>query len=225
MPLATRLLPSYFSLSVPSHYFSTLPNGGAECGIHSHLLQDVLARLDKTYQAFFRRIQRGEKSGFPRFKSRNRFLSLTFKEYGNSARLENGSLVLAKIGRISVRWSRPLEGTPKTVTFAPEADRWYVAISCADAPVHALASTGQETVIDLGLESFATLANGQPIFSPRCYRTGEAYLRRCARRVARRGATADAKPYSSWRKRSSTSPGSGATFTTKKFASWCKPTM
>ena len=28
--------------------------------IHSHILQDVLARLDKTYQAFFRRIQRGE---------------------------------------------------------------------------------------------------------------------------------------------------------------------
>ena len=27
--------------------------------IHSHVLQDVLARLDKTYQAFFRRVQRG----------------------------------------------------------------------------------------------------------------------------------------------------------------------
>jgi putative transposase len=27
--------------------------------IHSHVLQDVLARLDKTYQVFFRRLQRG----------------------------------------------------------------------------------------------------------------------------------------------------------------------
>jgi putative transposase len=35
--------------------------------IHSHILQDVLARLEKTYQAFFRRVQRGEKAGFPRF--------------------------------------------------------------------------------------------------------------------------------------------------------------
>jgi putative transposase len=33
--------------------------------IHSHVLQDVLARLDKTYQAFFRRVQVGEKAGFP----------------------------------------------------------------------------------------------------------------------------------------------------------------
>jgi putative transposase len=33
--------------------------------IHSHILQDVLARLDKTYQAFFRRAQEGKKAGFP----------------------------------------------------------------------------------------------------------------------------------------------------------------
>src|SRR5678816_4237730 len=94
--------------------------------IHSHILQDVLARLDKTYQAFFRRIQRGEKAGFPRFTGRNRFHSFTFKEYGNGARLDNGFLVLSTIGRISVHWSRPMEGRPKTVTICKEADGWYV---------------------------------------------------------------------------------------------------
>jgi putative transposase len=154
--------------------------------IHSHLLQDVLARLDKTYQAFFRRVQRGERAGFPRFKGRNRFHSFTFQEYGTGDRLDNGFLVLSKIGRISVHWSRPLEGTPKTVTISREADGWYVAISCADVPVHPLPATGQETGIDLGLESFATLATGQPIFTPSYYRKAEAYLRRCQRRVSRR---------------------------------------
>src|SRR5215467_8201659 len=47
--------------------------------IHSHVLQDALARLDKAYQAFFRRVQAGEKAGFPRFKGRTRFHSFTFK--------------------------------------------------------------------------------------------------------------------------------------------------
>ena len=154
--------------------------------IHSHVLQDVLARLDRTYQAFFRRLQRGEKAGFPRFKGSNRYHSFSFKEYGNGARLDNGVLVLSKVGRISVHWSRPLEGTPKTITVSKEADGWYVAISCAEVPVQPLPSTGQETGIDLGLESFATLANGQPIFTPRYYRKAQAYLRRCQRRVARR---------------------------------------
>src|SRR4029077_16326023 len=60
--------------------------------IHSHILQDVLARLDKTSQAFFRPVQRGEKAGFPRFKGRDRFHSFTFKEYGNGATLDNGFL-------------------------------------------------------------------------------------------------------------------------------------
>jgi putative transposase len=61
-----------------------------------------------------------------------------------------------------------------------------VAIACADVPVQPLPSTGEVTGIDLGLESFATLANGQPVLSPAYYRKAEAYLRRCQRRVARR---------------------------------------
>jgi putative transposase len=49
-----------------------------------------------------------------------------------------------------------------------------------------LPPTSQETGIDLGLESFATLADGTMVHNPRCYRKAEAYLRRCQRRVARR---------------------------------------
>src|SRR5258706_6927754 len=76
--------------------------------IHSHVLQDVLARLDKTYQAFFRRVANGENAGFPRSHGRDRYHSFTYKEYGNGARLDNGYLVLRKTGRGTVRWSRPI---------------------------------------------------------------------------------------------------------------------
>ena len=41
--------------------------------IHSHVLQDVLARLEKTYRAFFRRVKAGQTPGFPRFQGCNRF--------------------------------------------------------------------------------------------------------------------------------------------------------
>jgi putative transposase len=154
--------------------------------IHSHVLQDVLARLDKTYQAFFRRVQRGEQAGFPRFKGRERLHSFTYKEFGNGARLDNGALVLSKIGRIAVRWSRPIEGMPKTVTLSREADGWYVTISCAEVPAKPLALTGEHTGIDLGLESFATLADGSQIANPRIFRVAERHLRRAQRRVSRR---------------------------------------
>jgi putative transposase len=92
--------------------------------IHSHVLQDVLARLDKTYQAYFRRMRAREKAGFPRDQARSRDHSFIYKAFGNGAPLDNGVLVLSKIGRVAVRWSRPSEGTPKTVTISREVDGW-----------------------------------------------------------------------------------------------------
>jgi putative transposase len=154
--------------------------------IHSHVLQEVLARLDKTYQAFFRRVQRGGKAGFPRFKGSSRFHSFTYKEYGNGARIDDECLVLSKIGRIEVRWSRPIEGTPKTVTICCEADGWYVCFSCADVPLRPLPPTSQQTGIDLGLAYFATLSDGSQIANPRIFRVAELNLKRAQRRVARR---------------------------------------
>jgi putative transposase len=131
-------------------------------------------------------VQRGEKAGFPRFKGRERYHSFTYKEYGNGARLDNGFVVLSKIGRIAMRWSRPLVGTPKTVSVCREVDGWYVTISSAEVPITPLLHTGQETGIDLGLESFATLADGSQIANPRIFRVAEMSLKRAHRRVSRR---------------------------------------
>jgi len=156
--------------------------------INAQVVQDVLARLDKTYQAFFRRVKAGQTPGYPRFQGADRWHSFTYKQVGEhgGARLDNGFLVLSKIGRVAVRWSRPLKGTPKTVTISREADGGYVCISCADVPMQPLPLTGQETGIDLGLESFATLADGTMIHNPRCYRRTERQLKTAQRRVARR---------------------------------------
>ena len=166
----------------------------ASAALHAHPLHDVLARLDKTSQAVFRGVQRGEQAGFPRVKGRTRFHSFTFsftfsftvKQDGNGARLDTGFLVLAKLGRMSVHGSRPLAGTPKTVTNSQEADGGYVASSCAAVPIRRLPPAGHETGSDVGLESFATRATGQSLGTASDSRTAEASLRRCHRRVARR---------------------------------------
>ena len=146
----------------------------------------MLQRLDKAFQAFFRRLKAGEKPGYPRFKPGTRYTSFCYKEFGNGATLDNGFLVLSKIGRIALRWSRPIEGTPKTVTVSREADGYSVCFSCADVPVDPLPPTGQQTGIDVGLASFATLSNGEHICNPRWYRTAERRLKTAQRRVSRR---------------------------------------
>ena len=154
--------------------------------VHSQVLQDVLTRLDRAFQAFFRRVKSGEIPGYPRFQGGTRYNSFTYKQFGNGATLDNGFLVLSKIGRIALRWSRPVEGTPKTVTISREADGWYVCFSCAEVPMQPLPLTGRETGMDLGLESFATLADGTMIHNPRCYRKAERRLKTAQRKVSRR---------------------------------------
>jgi putative transposase len=106
----------------------------AYVGVHSHVLQDMLARLDQAFQAFVRRIRVGQAPGYPRFHGAARYNSFTYKEFGHGATLDQGFLVLSTIGRIAVRWSRPIEGAPKTVTVSREADGYYVCSSCAEVP-------------------------------------------------------------------------------------------
>jgi putative transposase len=154
--------------------------------IHSQVLQDVLSRLDKAYQAFFRRVKAGQTPGFPRFQGRNRYHSFTYKQFGNGAQLDNGFLVLSKIGRIGVRWSRLIEGKPKTVTLSHEADGWYVIFSCADVPEQPLPLTGQETGIDVGLKVFLITADGLVMDNPRHHRKAEKRLAKAQRVVNRR---------------------------------------
>ncbi|HEY0739263.1 MAG TPA: transposase [Herpetosiphonaceae bacterium] len=60
--------------------------------IHSHVLQVVVADLDKAFQAFFRRVKAGEAPGYPRFKGSNRFSSFGYKEYNNGFKIDGRRL-------------------------------------------------------------------------------------------------------------------------------------
>lgn len=156
--------------------------------VNAQVLQDVLKRLDRAYQAFFRRLKAGQTPGFPRFQGRHRYHSFTYPQVGEHgcARLDNGFLALSKIGRVAVRWSRPLEGAPKTVTISQEADGWYAILSCADVPAQPLPLTGKETGIDVGLKVFLITADGQAVENPRLHRRGERKLKKAQQRVSRR---------------------------------------
>src|SRR5262249_30346621 len=124
------------------------------------------------------------KPGFPRFHGQHRSHSCTAKAFGNGARLDNGSLALSKIGRIAVRWSRPLQGTRKTVTISKEADGWSVSFSCADVPSAPLPLSGQETGRAVGLPVLLLTAAGDAVANPRSYRTAEQALKEAQRQVS-----------------------------------------
>ena len=138
--------------------------------IHSHILQNVVADLDKAFQAFFRRVKAGENPGYPRFKVRNRFAGFAFKEYGNGFKIDGRRLYLFGIGRIAVRWHRKLEGTIKTAHIFCRAGKWFVAFSCEVEKPEPLPRTGESIGIDLGLMRLATFSDGEKKENPRWYR-------------------------------------------------------
>jgi putative transposase len=154
--------------------------------VNAQVLQDVILRVERAYQAFFRRLKAGEEPGYPRFQGRTRYNSFTYPQYGGSVVLDGGMLSLSKIGRIPIRLHRPLEGTPKTVTVSREADGWYAYISCAEVPMQPLPFTGNETGIDVGLKVFLITAEGEIVENPRHYRKAEKQLAKVQRRLSRR---------------------------------------
>jgi putative transposase len=151
-----------------------------------HCCQDVLRRVDKTFKAFFARVRRGDKPGFPRFKSSRRYDSITFPSYGNGCRLfESGKLRIQGAGEIKVKLHRAVAGKIKTVTIKREAGRWFACFS-TEIEGQPLAPSGDAIGIDLGLANFATLSDGVIIQNPRYHKEAQRKLRIAERRVARR---------------------------------------
>lgn len=153
--------------------------------VHSHVLQTVVSDLDKAFQAFFRRVKAGETPGYPRFKGKNRFDSFGLKEYGNGFKLDGRRLKLSGIGRIRVRWHRPIQGTIKTVRIRRSADGWYASFSCQVEP-NPLPHTGRAVGVDVGISSLIATSDGQTVENPKWYREQQAKFRVLQRCVARR---------------------------------------
>ncbi|WP_026369206.1 RNA-guided endonuclease InsQ/TnpB family protein [Kallotenue papyrolyticum] len=153
--------------------------------VHSHVLQVVVADLDNAFQAFFRRVKSGQKAGYPRFRGRNRFDSFGFKEYGNGFKIDGRRLRVSGIGRIAVRWHRPLEGTIKTLRLIKKASGWYACFSVEYTP-QPLAPTGRDVGVDVGIASLITTSDGASVPPQHWYKREQRKLRVLQRRVARR---------------------------------------
>lgn len=152
--------------------------------IHSQVLQDVLRRVDKAFKAFFRRVQNGEKAGYPRFQGRDRYDSFTYPQAGFS--VEGSKLVLSKIGHIKIKLHREIQGHMKTCSIKREGKHWYVCLSSEVEALPKLPYTDDTIGIDLGLLHFATLSTGDTIENPRYARKGAEKLAKAQRALARK---------------------------------------
>jgi putative transposase len=144
--------------------------------VHSQALQDVVLRVNMAFKAFFRRVQEGAKdSGYPRFKGKNRYDSISYPQSGFS--IEGNKLWLSKIGEIKFWLHRPLEGYVKRLTIRRSATKkWYVSFLVEESINHLLGPSEKVVGIDMGITNFAVLSNGEFIENPRFLLTDEERL-------------------------------------------------
>jgi len=125
--------------------------------VYSDTLQDVLDRVDKAYQSFFKG------GGFPKFAKKGFYNSFTYKR---NFKVDNKSIKLPKIGEVRYFNSRTITGTPKTAILSKEDSGWFICIT-SEYESNTIVVDNQNPIgIDLGISHFAALSNGTFIESP-----------------------------------------------------------
>ncbi len=154
--------------------------------VGSQVLQDVIERLQRAFDAFFRRCKnRGEKAGFPRFRGKDRFDSFTLKQAGY--KIEGRYLYISGVGKFKLFLSRPIEGDIKTVTIRrASSGKWFVCFSCDNVPVKEMPEAIAEVGIDVGIKEFLVDSTGRSVENPKFFRQSERILRRRQRAMARK---------------------------------------
>jgi putative transposase len=135
--------------------------------VHSQVLQDVVLRVNLAFGAFFRRVQSGEEDpGYPRFKGKNRYDSISYPQSGFS--IDGNMIWLSKIGDIKFKLHRPIDGCVKRLTIRRSSTKkWYVSFLIEETKNHILEPSDEMVGVDMGIKNFAVLSNGEFIVNPR----------------------------------------------------------
>ncbi|WP_329259431.1 transposase [Actinoallomurus sp. NBC_01490] len=155
--------------------------------------QATLRRLDKAFTAFFTRVREGRTPGFPRFKGRGWFDTVTWPKDGDGCRWDSqpehptaAFVRLQGIGHVRVHRHRPVRGRVKTISVKREGSRWYVVLSCQDVPTDTLPATGAVVGLDMGMASLVTTSSGEHMDNPRHLAASAERLARAQRNLARK---------------------------------------
>lgn len=152
--------------------------------VYSQTAQDVLRRLDKSFKAFFGRVKKHQKAGFPRFKSKDFYNSICYPQKG--FKIENKKVFLSKIGLIKVKMHREIIGKIKTCSIVREDTKFFVCFSSETKDNDEQRVISSAIGIDLGLSSFATLSDGTKVDNPRYFRKTELELAKQQRRLSKK---------------------------------------
>jgi putative transposase len=160
--------------------------------IYSLALQDVARRIDRAFDNFFERVKERRngkkiKAGFPRFKSRNSYKSITYPQSGFKI-MDNGHLFLSKIGEIRIFRHREITGTIKQVTVKKDKiNNYYATFVVEENNNRNYSELPDNPVgIDVGLIKLIATTDNTPVDPPKYLRQSEKTLKKAQRNLSRK---------------------------------------
>jgi len=131
--------------------------------VSSRVTRNVIDDLDNAFKHFFRRLKLKQKPyGYPKFKKKDVKDSFALRE-SEKFDIENRTLRIEKLGsRIELRQRVRFGGKCKQVTISKRAGKYYASILVETDEYDPKDVDRQESVgIDFGINSLATLSNGE----------------------------------------------------------------
>jgi putative transposase len=150
----------------------------------SAVQRDPLRRVDKAFQAFFRRVKSGDKPGYPRFKPSSQYESFDV-DSANFA-LDGDAVRIPKLGIFRFKTKCRIKGIPKVLHVSRRGKHWIANLVCYIGEAPAKVEVSSSIGIDLGLTALATLSDGEEIANPRWTRQEEQRLAKANQSLSRR---------------------------------------
>ena len=155
------------------------------CKLHSQVLQNINQRIAYAFSSFFNNIKNKSKAGFPRFKSKNRYDSLTYPQSGFG--IKNNKLCLSKVGEIKIKLHRGIKGEIKNLIIKrTQTGKWHAYFCSEIDAIKPQNNSRKYAGIDMGLNHFYADSNGNLIDNPRCLRKSENELAKLQRAHSRK---------------------------------------
>lgn len=159
--------------------------------------QEALRDLDAAFKNFFRGIKKGQKVGFPKFKSKHKdkdSFRISFGFY-----VTNSTINIPKVGRIRLKekgYIPTKDAKINSMTVYKEADRWFISVQVEQNIPEPTNQIESVLGVDVGIKTLATCSNGQIFENPK-------YLNKTKKKLAHAQKSLARKKFDKETKRSS----------------------
>jgi putative transposase len=146
--------------------------------------QDLGTAL-KNYFDFKNGKRKGEKVGFPKFKSKKRSRQ-SFRLNNDKFQVDDHRIRIPNLGWVNMAECLRFTGKIMGAVVSRVADHWFVSISVEIENLPRLVPSQGAVGIDMGLKTLATLSDGVEFENQKLLRSELAHLKRLSRRLSRR---------------------------------------